>query len=339
MRKIVILLEGHESRIQAKTATGVLRYCPEEVVAVYDSAYSGQTAEQVLGVGGKLPVVDSLVGLDADALLLGIAVAGGALPASWYPVIKDAIARGYQIINGLHTFLQDDPELAALARMHGAELVDLRRSPAGLTVSQNAARNSRSFRVHTVGHDCSVGKMLVALELTAALRDRGQDARFVATGQTGMMIAGRGVAVDAVVSDFIAGAVEAEILRDDDHDFLVIEGQGSLIHPQFSGVTLGLLHGCAPQAQILCLDAGRTTVRGHDVPFPPVPDLIALYENAGRILFPTRVVAIAVNTSSLDEAAALRTMQAIGTETGLPVTDPIRHGIAPLADAVLAARR
>ena len=339
MRRIVILLEGHESRLQAKTATGVLRYCPGEVVAVYDSACAGKTAEEVLGVGGELPVVDSLEGLDANALLLGIAIAGGALPAPWYPVIRDAIARRYRVINGLHTFLNDDPELVRLATQHGARLDDLRRPPAGVTVSENAAKNSRSFRVHTVGHDCSIGKMFVALELTAALRSGGHDARFVATGQTGMMIADNGVAVDAVVSDFIAGAVEAEVLRDDDHDFLVIEGQGSLVHPQFSGVTLGLLHGCAPQAQVLCLDASRSAVRGHEVPFPPLWDLIALYERMGRVLFPTRVVGIAVNTSAFDEADALKIKQGLEQESGLPVTDVIRYGTEPLIEAILSERR
>lgn len=338
MPRILILTEGKTNPTDAKTATGVIRYRPEAVAGILDSTLAGKTCGEVLGVGGDLPVVGSIGDVDADTLLIGIAPSGGRLPESWRRVVREAIERGMEIVSGLHTFLGNDPEFAALARKHGVAIHDVRRPPADLTVSKNAARLSPTFRVHTVGHDCSVGKMLVALEIDRALRNRGRSSRFIASGQTGIMIAGSGVAVDAVVSDFVAGAIEREVLANEDADFLLVEGQGSLIHPMYSGVTLGLLHGCAPQAMVMCLDATRTEVRHCDMPMVSTEIVIDLYERLARVLVPSsRVIGIAINTSRLSEARAEEELERTHQSTGLPVTDVIRYGSEPLVAAVLAA--
>jgi uncharacterized NAD-dependent epimerase/dehydratase family protein len=336
---MILLTEGMSNPAEAKTATGLLRYRGEEVAAVYDSACAGRTAGEVLGVGGTIPFVDSLDGLEADTLVMGIATAGGELPGNWRAIISDALRGGMKILNGLHTFIAEDPELASLAAEHGGELIDVRRPPADLVVSSNEACNTACFRVHTVGHDCGVGKMLTALELTAALRERGHTAEFLATGQTGIMISGAGIPIDAVVSDFIAGAAEQLVLENRDKDFVLIEGQGSLVHPLYSGVTLGLLHGCAPQAMVMGFDPTRTTIRHSEQEMPPLKKVIELYESMAKVMSPSRVVAVAANTSSLDEGAAQKLLAVLRDNLGLPAADVVRFSCEPIVDAVLEERR
>ena len=296
-----------------------------------------QTGQEVLGVGGSIPCVASLGEVDADTLLLGIAPAGGRMPASWRVVIREAITRGYEIVSGLHFFLGDDEEFRSLAARHGAKIQDLRRPPANPDVSRNLARKTPCFRVHTVGHDCGVGKMLVAIEVAEELQNRGRRARFIATGQTGIMISGRGVHVDAVVSDFVAGSIEAEVLEFQNEEFLLIEGQGSLFHPMYSGVTLGLLHGCAPQAMILCIDPTRTEVRHCDCSLPLLEEAVQIYESMANLITPSSVIGIALNTSTLSAGEAEDELERTRETIGLPATDVIRSGAAPLVEAVLAA--
>jgi len=338
MAKILILTEGKTNPTDAKTATGVLRYRTEDVVGLLDATLAGKTCGEVLGVGGDIPIVGSLEDVEADTLLIGIAPSGGRLPEAWRDIVRGAIERGMEIVSGLHTFVSNDRELAELAQRKGVRIFDVRRPPADISVSKNAARHSPTFRVHTVGHDCGVGKMLVSLEIDRGLRERGRRSRFIATGQTGIMISGSGVAVDAVVSDFVAGAIEREVLANEDAEFLLIEGQGSLVHPLYSGVTLGLLHGCAPQAMVLCLDASRTEIRHCDMPIPSTEMVLDLYERMARVLVPwSRVVGIAVNTSRLSDERADEALDRAHQTTGLPVTDVIRYGVRPLVDAVLRA--
>ncbi|MCZ6795977.1 MAG: DUF1611 domain-containing protein [Planctomycetota bacterium] len=337
MRKIVILTEGKSNPTDAKTATGVIRYRRSEVVAVLDSTCAGRTAQEVFGVGGSIPCVASLGDVQADTLLIGIAPAGGRLPESWRAVIRDAMHRGMDVVSGLHFFLSDDDEFRALAETNGVKIVDLRRPPAAPDVAHNRARHTPCFRVHTVGNDCGVGKMVVALEVAEGLRKRGRRARFIATGQTGILIAGGGVAVDAVVSDFVSGAIERQVLQAQDEEFLLIEGQGSLVHPMYSGVTLSLLHGCAPQAMVLCLDPTRTEIRHCDSALPGVDEVIEIYERMAHVIAPSRVVGIALNTSALSVAEADEEIARSQESTGLPTTDVIRHGPLPLVDAVLEA--
>jgi uncharacterized NAD-dependent epimerase/dehydratase family protein len=224
--------------------------------------------------------------------------------------------------------------LARHAKERGRALVDLRRVPETLPVASARVREVSARVTLTVGSDCNVGKMTAAWELARLLGDR---AAFVATGQTGILLAGRGLAVDRVVSDFVAGAAEALVLdAAPGHDHVVVEGQGSIVHPGYAGVTLGLLLGALPHAMILCHQPSRTTIRHGGIPIPPLPELVRRYEDALAPIRPGRVVAVALNTFDLPEREARLAVQAAAQATGLPTTDPVRFGAAPLADAVSA---
>ncbi len=335
MPTVVILTEGKSNPMDAKTATGILRYRGGDVVAVIDSTCAGRRCQEVLGVGGDTPIVASLDEARADALLIGIAPAGGGLPESWREVIRSAIARGMDVINGLHTFLEDDPEFRDLAARRGVRLHDVRRPTGGLTVGKDLVRKSACHRVHTVGHDCGVGKMVVSLEIDRALREAGHRSEFIATGQTGIMISGWGVPADRVISDFVAGAVEEQILAHASSDFLLIEGQGSLCHPLYSGVTLGLLHGCAPQTMVMVFDPTRKIIKSTTMPVPPLSTLVRLYEEMASLLCPSRIVALTPNTSMLSASEAEEVVRRTEAELGLPTADVIRHGTRRIVEAVL----
>jgi uncharacterized NAD-dependent epimerase/dehydratase family protein len=346
--RLAILAEASFGPLEAKTAVGMLRYRPARVAAVIDSTQAGRTAAQCAGVGGDIPVVasvDEAAALGAGALLIGIAPAGGRLPDSWRPVLRRSLERGWDVISGLHAFLSDDPELSALARAHQAQLHDLRRPPRDLRVALGRASRVDALIVLTVGTDCNSGKMTAALEVQRELVARGLRAAFVATGQTGIVIEGRGTAIDAVPADFVAGAAEALVLEAArDADVVIVEGQGSLFHPGFSGVTLGLLHGACPEALILCHHWGRERLRisSPDVPVPPpVPPLGVVreaYERAASWVRPAPVVAAAVNTRACGEPEARAACSATESELGVPTTDPVRFGAATLADAVAGRR-
>ncbi len=340
MRRIVILTEGSSDPAKAKTATGVLRYRGDEVVAVLDSTCVGKTAQELLGVGGDTPFVAELSDLpdDVDTLLIGIAPAGGGVPAKWRAHFEEPIDREMEIVSGLHLFLGDDPELSARADAKGVRVYDVRKPPEGIPIATNAAKSTSCYRVHTVGHDCSVGKMVTSLELTRALGERGHSAKFLATGQTGIMIEGDGIPIDAVTSDFVAGAAESMVLEHQHNDFLVVEGQGSLIHPLFSGVTLGLLHGCAPQAMVFCYDPLREEIKYGNAAMPPLREVASLFEQMASLITPSIIVGIAANTSALSESNAKAELERVGDEFGLPATDVVRYGPNVLVDAILEAR-
>lgn len=304
----------------------------------------------MLGFGADVPVfatlADALSGAPQtpEALLIGIAPQGGGLPPEWRDVLLAAIEAGLAIWSGLHTFLGDDPEISAAAAGAGVELRDLRRPPSGLPVASGLAAGSRAFRVLTVGTDCNVGKMTACLEIRRALEAKGIPADFAATGQTGILLEGRGIAVDAVVSDFVAGAAERLVLdAAPEADVLLIEGQGSLLHPGYSPVMLGLLHGALPQRLILCWMPARTHIYGgqHDwVAIPPLDHVVALYEEAMTWACPPepcRVLGLAANTFGLPEDEARREVERAGEVTGLPSTDPIRFGAEALAEAIARA--
>jgi uncharacterized NAD-dependent epimerase/dehydratase family protein len=347
-RRLALLAEGHFTPTDAKTAVGVLRYRPEEVAAVIDSTCAGRTAAEQVGVGGTIPVVadvSAAARAGADSLLIGIAPQGGGLPEAWRPVLEDALARGWDVLSGLHAFLGDDPRLAAIAARSGAQLIDVRRPPADRPIAAARAARLDATVVLTVGSDCNVGKMTAALELANELRRRGTRAAFVATGQTGIFIADRGVPLDAVVSDFAAGAIERVVIdAARGAEVVVVEGQGALHHPGYSGVTLALLHGAAPEALVLCHATSRTEMRcgGEDDPpraIAPLPELIAACETAAGWVRPARVMAVALNTQGSSEAEARAAIAAAAQVTGLPATDPVRFGAGPIADAVLEHRR
>jgi uncharacterized NAD-dependent epimerase/dehydratase family protein len=337
-RRLLILAEGFSDDAHyGKTARGVLRYRPEEVVAILDSKRAGKTDE------GGFPIVGTVFGALAyspDTALVGVATQGGRFPPSWREVLKECIAKGLDIENGLHEFITEDPELSELAALHGVQLRDLRKPPSGLNVPTGENLTHDSKVVLTVGSDCAIGKMTVALELDAETRRRGIKSEFVPTGQTGIAIAGWGISVDAVVADFLAGSAETLVLegRDRGGELLWVEGQGSLLHPAYSGVTLGLLHGSAPHALVLCHQVGQNVVDDDArFPMPSLTELVALHERSTLIARPAKVVAIALNTRNVDEAAARAAVAAAEAETGIPADDPVRFGVAGIADSALAA--
>ncbi len=344
--RFLILADGDFGPMTSKTANSVIRYRPEQVVAVLDRQQAGRTVQDVLGFGGDTPVVASMAeGLQRKPteVLVGIAPQGGRLPEEWRRWLAEALDAGCDLWSGLHTFMSDDPLLAERARANGRKLLDLRRPPANLPIASGAAKATEAFRVLAVGTDCNVGKMTAQLQLVNQLNERGVRTRFAATGQTGIMIEGWGIAVDAVVADFIAGAAEQLTLEGArDADVVLVEGQGSINHPGYSGVTLGLLHGSCPDAMILCHQASRQYIGDYRkaswLKIPPLSEYVRWYEEIGGMVHPTRVVGIALNTYDLDEAAARHACKEATEETGLPATDPVRFDSAPLVDAIVQAR-
>ena len=335
-RRMLILTEGHTNPHTAKTASCLIRYCRDEVVALLDGTQAGKTTEDLLGVGGNLPVVRSLdEARSATTLLLGIAPPGGKIPQAWRRIILEAIGRGMNVVSGLHDFLTEDPEFAAAAAKHGVSLTDIRKN-SEKDVARRQGLKEDCLRILTVGHDCSVGKMVAGVELTNALKKRGHDAKFIATGQTGIMVEGDGCPIDRVIADFVSGAVEKMILQHQHHEMLIVEGQGSLIHPSYSGVTLSLLHGAFPHALIFVYEVGRETVTGVDhLRIPPLQKMIEINEMMASVERPTRVIGIAMNSRRIDGAAANIERERVKAETGLPVCDLIRHGPDELVDAIL----
>jgi uncharacterized NAD-dependent epimerase/dehydratase family protein len=284
-----------------------------------------------------LPRLTMAAGVEAGArtLVLGIAGAGGRLGRDLVEDAAVALAAGMNVAAGLHQRLRDEPRLRALAEERGLQLFDVREPPAELAVGTGYPR--AGHRLLTVGTDCSVGKMYASLALVAALRERGVAADFRATGQTGILIAGAGVPVDAVVADFISGAIEQLAPARDDHGWDVIEGQGSLFHPSFAGVSMGLLHGAQPEAIVICHRPGRAHMRG--LPGRPLPDLASCLERnleAARLTSPeVRAVGICLNTSGLDPGEARRLCDSTGDRIGLPCTDPIAFGVDAILDELL----
>ncbi len=337
MKRLLVLAEGRSADPHyGKTARGVIEYGPHPVVAVVDSTQAGTTVHGI-------PVVASVrEGLAFEppptTALVGVALAGGRLPTEWRDIIRECIEAGLDVESGMHEFLGDDQEFVGLARERGVELRDLRRPPEDLSVSTGANLEHDATVVLTVGSDCAIGKKTVAVELDREARRRGLRSVFVPTGQTGIMIAGWGIAVDAVVSDFLAGAAERLVVEGAGRgDLLFVEGQGSLVHPQFSGVTLGLYHGSAPHALVLCHMAGETEIEGapgHAI--PPLTELVELHERLALPARPARVAAVALNTRRLEEDEARRAVEAAEEETGLVADDPVRFGPGRLLDAVLA---
>jgi len=336
-RKLVLLTEGHSNPHTAKTACCLLKYRPEEVVAVLDSTQAGKSASDVLGVGGEIPFVsrlDDAVG--ANTLLIGIAPPGGKVPDTWRVIILDAISRGMHVVSGLHDFLADDTEFRSAADEQGVTIQDVRRNTEK-TIARRVGIDDRCLRLHTVGHDCSIGKMVTSMELTQGLQARGKDAKFIATGQTGIMISGDGVPIDCVVADFVAGSAERLVLENQHHEIMVFEGQGSIIHPSYSAVTLGLLHGCLPHALILCYEVLRDRITGIDhLEIPPLAEIKRLNETMASVFQPCSVIGISMNSRRVSAEEAEIERQRIRDEFGLPVCDVFRHGSDELVDAIVA---
>lgn len=339
--RVAILLHEGIRGSGGKTGLTLLRYGEATVVAVIDKQSAGESLSQLTGIPCNAPIVDSVVSALAyqpDVLAIGIAPSGGVLPDAWWQEVKQGVAAGLSVFNGLHTPMASDPELQSLLK-EGQLIWDIRREPSGLGVGSGKARSLPCQRVLTVGTDMSVGKMSASLELNRAAQRRGIRSKFLATGQAGVMIAGDGIPLDAIRVDFAAGAVEQLVMRyGNDHDLLIVEGQGSILHPG-STATLPLIRGTQPTGLVLVHRVGQTHIHNHDhVLIPPIQSVIRLYEmvaTAGGAFAPVKVVAIALNTGHLDTEAAQNAIEQVQEETGLPCTDAVRFGADLLLDAIM----
>jgi uncharacterized NAD-dependent epimerase/dehydratase family protein len=337
-RGLAILAEGKLGVLSSKTAACIIRYRKERVVCVIDSTKAGCWVEDVLGFGGRIPVVasiDEAYPLSPDTLLIGIAPRGGALPGAWRGTVLSAVRHGLNIASGLHTMLGDDPEISEAARKGGVRLWDLRKPVIPDGIAEGKLRDKTGRVVLTVGSDSRSGKMTVAFELARALASRHVDARFVATGQTGILLAGRGVVIDRVPGDFMSRVVEDLTVQAlSTSKVAVVEGQGSIIHPGYSGVALAIMHGCYPDAMVLCHQPSRTEIEGFGVAIPDLAELVEMHEELCKPLLTSKVIAVALNTFDMTEDRAAAEIEAVERRTGLPTTDPVRWGCDRICDAV-----
>jgi uncharacterized NAD-dependent epimerase/dehydratase family protein len=333
-RRYAVLAEEWFANRHAKTAHGLIRYGRDEVVAVIDSTLAGRSVRDVMPeLGRDAPIVGTLeeaLESSPTSILVGLAPAGGRLPEEWMDTLRAAGDAGLEIVSGLHQRLA--PEFP------GKRVWDVREPPEDIPLFSGEAFEVEPKVALTVGTDTAIGKMTASLEIERAARQAGVGAEFVATGQTGIIIAGWGICVDAVVSDFVAGASEQLVLKAARRgpDVILVEGQGSLGHPAYSGVTLGLLHGSCPDCLILCAaDPHEEVFAG--VPRPGPAHVARLYEEVAALVKPAPVVAVSVNTSGLEEAQAREFVAQIAVETGLPAADPFRASAVPILEAVMQA--
>ncbi|MEH1980649.1 MAG: DUF1611 domain-containing protein [Nostoc sp.] len=340
-QRVAILLHEGISGHHGKTGLAILRYSEAPIVAVIDRESAGKSLTELTGIKREVPIVASVAAAleyQPEVLVIGIAPGGGAVPDDYWLEIKNALEAGMSLVNGLHTPMASIPELNALLKP-GQLIWDIRKEPSNISVASGIARTLPCRRVLTVGTDMAIGKMSTSLELHWASKLRGWRSKFLATGQTGVMLEGDGVALDAVRVDFAAGAVEQIVMRyGKNYDILHIEGQGSLLHPG-STATLPLIRGSQPTQLVLVHRAGQVHVRNHPhVIIPPLPEVIKLYEtvaSAGGAFGSVPVVGIALNTAHLDESAAKESIAQIIAETGLPCTDVVRFDANVLLDAVM----
>jgi uncharacterized NAD-dependent epimerase/dehydratase family protein len=333
-RYLILAEEFSHDPHYAKTARGVMRYRRDDVVAMLDSKRAGESEDGVPIVG----TVDEALAFEPNTALVGVVTQGGRFPGDWQELLKSCVSHGLDLENGLHVRLRDIPGLTELAAKHGAELRDLREPPPDLSTATGENLDVDATIVLTVGSDCAIGKMTAICELDLEARRRGLKSVFVPTGQTGVAIAGWGISVDAVVSDFLAGAAERLVVEGGKRgDLLWVEGQGAILHPIYSGVTVGLMHGSAPHLYVLCHEVGRTVVEGDptESPILSLSELVDLHERMSLKLRPAKVAAIALNTSTVSDDEAREAIAAAEEETGLPADDPVRFGAERLLDAVL----
>lgn len=329
MKPPYLLFLGNEtSPGDAKTASGIAYWRPEYCVGQL------RTSEDAVDLG--IPDMSLVSGREngATTLVIGIANEGGFIPDEWIPVFIEALNQGYNLASGLHARLHDIKDIKELAAEKGLELYDVRTPQSDIPVGNGEPRSGK--RILAVGTDCAVGKMFATLALEKEMRARGMKADFRATGQTGIFITGAGVPIDAVVSDFIAGAAEYIAPAHDDDHWDLIEGQGSLYHPSYAGVTMGLIHGSQPDYMVLCHRHGQTTIDGHpDYAIPPLDEVIKTYEYHARLTNKNaRVVGVSLVTKGMEEAAAFDAIKAIEDQFSLPCFDPVRTGVGKMVDAL-----
>jgi len=339
-RRYVILAEEKFGPLTSKTANQAIRYIPEQIVCIIDSTQASKFSQDVIGFGGNIPIVNSLrnaLQYKPNTLLIGIAPTGGKLPETWRQTLKEAIENKLNIVSGLHTYLSDDFEFSILAKKFNVQITDLRKVPTEYeVVAKGYWKNRKAKTILTVGTDCNVGKMTASLELHKEFLRRGLKSDFVATGQTGMLLSGKGVCVDSLVGDYIAGSIELEVEKSAQagYEFIHIEGQGSLTHQGYSSVTLGLMHGVMPDAMILV----HHPIREQDdygFRITDVNKLIELHEMMLMPFKPSKVVGVAINTVKMTKAQVASAKREIEQQTGLPVADVLTSEVRILADAIL----
>lgn len=337
-KKMLVLAEGLFTDPHGKTAHGVVRFIPEQVCAVIDSTLAGKTCEEVTGYGGKIPIISSIeegLKFKPDTLVIGIALVGGVLPVRWKKFIIKAIKYKLNVINGLHTFLTDDKDIMKYAKRYKVEIIDLRKPPVTYHVASGKWKDIKSKVILTVGTDCAIGKKTAIFEIYKFFKKIGKRADFIPTGQTGMLIAGKGVAIDAVKSDFVAGVMELEVVKSaKKHEYIFVEGQGALTNQGYSGVTMGLIHGIMPDAMILCHELGRIYDHFSD-PIRDFSSIIKLHEMVVGFYKKSKIIGMNLITNNASEKDALREIKKLERKLKIPVDDTVRFGAEKLADAVL----
>jgi uncharacterized NAD-dependent epimerase/dehydratase family protein len=340
--RVAVLLHEGITGLQGKTGLTLLRYSPAQVVCAIDRTVAGRSLVELTGIDRDVPIVNSMesaFSYQPDVLAIGIAPSGGIIPESWYVELREAVAGGLSIVNGLHTPLATRPELLELLQPQ-QWIWDVRQEPQGLKIGSGAAKSLPCKRVLMVGTDMAIGKMSAALELQRTCERRGVKSKFIATGQAGMMISGEGVALDAVRVDYAAGAIERVVMQSgNDYDLLLVEGQGSLLHPG-STATLPLLRGSQPTHLILLHKIGQETIRNcPDIKIPALVEVVRLYESIASCAGAfgnVKVVAISLNGGTLPEAEVRQEIDRVTAATGLPCTDAVRFGADVLLDAILS---
>jgi uncharacterized NAD-dependent epimerase/dehydratase family protein len=342
-RRTLLLADGEFSVFGAKTAVCYLRYRTSDVVAVVDATRTGRTVQQAVGFGGDIPIVasvDEAMAHEPEVAIVGVAPQGGRFDRQLHAQVMACVERGIDVASGLHDFLEDDHEITTAAVRSGARLWDVRAVPEGQVVASGNGCVTGAKSVLVVGSDCNVGKMTAALELYNHAVTKNIKAAWAATGQTGMMLRARGIAVDRVIADFVGGASES-LVNYEGHgqDVVIVEGQGSLVHPGYAGVTLGLLYGVMPDCMVMVHAAERATIGHTAFVMPSLGSVIAMYEAALTPFKKSRVVAVALNTAGLADAAARDMIEKTAREVGLPTADPVRDGAATILDAVVEGLR
>ena len=334
--KVIIYCQDSFNTENAKTAIGFIRYSKIETVGIVDRKSAGRFADEIISGLKKIPIYSSIEEIkqkvkDANVLLIGIALAGGKFPKSWTDDIKNSVKLKMNIVNGLHDFLSDIDEISELAKLNGVYVWDVRKSDSSLTANAKVL-NSPIHVVLTVGTDGAIGKMTTSLELTELANKKNIKAKFIATGQTGIMISGEGVPIDALRGDFMAGAVEEEIIKaaNEKYEVAFVEGQGSILHPAWSGVTLALLHGSLPHKLILCHKTDRAYIKNTSVKISSLDNFIKLYEDLSLPIRKAKIVGISLNTMGLSDDKAKSIISETERETGLPTDDPVRYSAEKL---------
>ncbi|MEL0256703.1 MAG: DUF1611 domain-containing protein [Pontimonas sp.] len=324
----VIFVGDESSPVYTKTGAGIAHWNPDACVGQI------RLSPDAADLGLPDMTLDDALAAGARTLVIGIAVVGGAIPATMRAVILEALNRGLDVASGTHDRLADDPEFAAAAASSGATITDIRVPPPGLPVGKGVKRQGK--RLLTVGTDCALGKKYTALALAREMSARGMDATFRATGQTGILISGSGVPIDAVVADFVSGAAETLSPDASESHWDVIEGQGGILHPGYAAVSMGLLMGSQPDAIVVCTDATRETIVGWpDFPLPSIQDVMDLTLRIGSVVNPAiRVVGISANTSGLEEAQRAEYLRTLSETYGVPAVDSVATGVGAIVDVL-----